>query len=56
MKTTYMKPEMAVVHLMHRTSLLYSSPDPDAVIKPGEPNEPAGAPSYRTSWDWDDKW
>lgn len=46
----YKKPETAVVPLQTRT-MLSSSPDPDNVINPGEPNVPAGAPEHHTVWD-----
>ena len=52
----YMKPGMMVVPLQMR-AMLSSSPDPDSVINPGDPNAPAGAPEHhRGGWDWDDEW
>ena len=64
MKKNYQKPTLLVVQLQQQTQLLEASPGD--VIAPGQPNEPAGAPSISDNFNsryrksdviiWDETW
>ena len=51
MKKTYIKPNLCVMLLQHKTMLLAGS-----VINPGDKNVPAGSRIWDDDWDdnWDD--
>ena len=63
MKKNYQKHTLQVVQLQQQTQLLQGSGD---VIPPGQPNEPAGAPSISNNFNsgyqksdviiWDETW
>lgn len=65
MKKNYQKPTLLVVQLQQQTQVLQAGSEYD-VIPPGQPNEPAAAPSISNNFNsgyqksdviiWDETW